>query len=158
MERAMISTKKSAIFTAVAAIFLLTGCAGFNKLTPGSNLSGFNFKGQTKSDLSEKSRTQALIESGVEYLESGDFVKAQQVFNVGLKFDIQSVPLHFFNALTYHLKYEKGDPESFKLAEAGYQTAIGLDPTMDLAHLQLGRLYISSKRYNKYTLNKGAIS
>lgn len=149
----MISTKKSAIFTAVAAIFLLTGCAGFNKLTPGSNLSGFNFKGQTKSDLSEKSRTQALIESGVEYLESGDFVKAQQVFNVGLKFDIQSVPLHFFNALTYHLKYEKGDPESFKLAEAGYQTAIGLDPTMDLAHLQLGRLYISSKRYNDAKLS-----
>mgnify|MGYP000376112429 CR=1 FL=1 len=94
-----------------------------------------------------KSRSQVLAESGLEYLRQGDHEKAQQVFNTALKFDIKSVPLHFFNALNYHLKHEKGDPESFKLAEAGYRTAVLLDPTMEIAHMQLGRLYLSVGRY-----------
>lgn len=107
---------------------------------------------RTEGDAESKprqTRTQALTESGLNYLRQGDYAKAQQVFNTALKFDIKSVPLHFFNALTYHLKHEAGDPESFKLAEAGYKTAASLDPTMDLAHLQLGRLYLSVNRYNE---------
>lgn len=114
-----------------------------------SKWNGFNPSEGAVADKSEKTRTQALAESGLDYLRQGDFEKAQQVFNTALKFDMKSVPLHFFNALTYQLKHEKGDPESFKLAEAGYRTAILLDPTMDLAHQQLGKLYLSVNRYTE---------
>ena len=93
------------------------------------------------------SRTQALMRAGAEYLEKGELENAQTVFNTALKFDLRNAPLHFFNALTYQLKYEKGDADSYALAEAGYRTAIGLDTSLDVAHLQLGRLYMSSKKF-----------
>ena len=92
-------------------------------------------------------RTQALLQSGVEYLQKGEIEKAQAVFNTGLKFDLNNPALHFFNAYTYQLKFEKGDADSFVTAEAGYKTAIGLDPTLDLAYMQLGKLYLSSGNY-----------
>lgn len=92
-------------------------------------------------------RTQALLQSGVEYLQKGDIEKAQAVFNTGLKFDLNNPALHFFNAYTYQLKFEKGDADSFVTSEAGYKTAIGLDPTIDLAYLQLGKLYLSSGNF-----------
>ena len=63
------------------------------------------------------------------------------------KLGYKNAPLHFFNALTYQLRYEKGDAEGYALAEAGYKTAIGLDSSLDVAHLQLGRLYMSSKKF-----------
>jgi tetratricopeptide (TPR) repeat protein len=102
-----------------------------------------------KAETTEPSRTQALMRAGAEYLEKGELENAQTVFNTALKFDLKNAPLHFFNALTYQLKYEKGDAESFALAEAGYRTAIGLDTSLDVAHLQLGRLYMSSKKFTE---------
>ncbi len=144
--------KRSALAGAVAATCLLAGCASFNGLG-GVDLRSAKASGPEENarDASggklRKSRSQVLAESGLEYLRQGDHDKAQQVFNTALKFDIKSVPLHFFNALNYHLKHEKGDPESFKLAEAGYRTAVLLDPTMEIAHMQLGRLYLSVGRY-----------
>ena len=100
-----------------------------------------------KAEATEASRTQALMRAGAEYLEKGDLENAQTVFNTALKFDLRNAPLHFFNALTYQLKYEKGDADSYALADAGYRTAIGLDTSLDVAHLQLGRLYMSSKKF-----------
>jgi tetratricopeptide (TPR) repeat protein len=64
-----------------------------------------------------------------------------------LKFDLNSAALHFFNAFAYQLKYEKGEMDSFAAAEAGYRTAIGLDATLDVAYVQLGKLYMSSANY-----------
>jgi tetratricopeptide (TPR) repeat protein len=89
------------------------------------------------------------MRAGAEYLEKGELENAQTVFNTALKFDLKNAPLHFFNALTYQLKYEKGDADSYALAEAGYRTAIGLDTSLDVAHLQLGRLYMSSKKFTE---------
>jgi len=102
-----------------------------------------------KAEATEASRTQALMRAGAEYLEKGELENAQTVFNTALKFDLRNAPLHFFNALTYQLKYEKGEAESYALAEAGYKTAVGLDTTLDVAHLQLGRLYMSSKKFTE---------
>jgi tetratricopeptide (TPR) repeat protein len=80
-------------------------------------------------------------------LQKGEIDKAQAVFNTGLKFDLNSAALHFFNAFAYQLKYEKGEMDSFASAEAGYRTAIGLDATLDVAYVQLGKLYMSSANY-----------
>ena len=106
-----------------------------------------NWNEPTVSDDVALSRSQTLLRTGANYLQSGQLDNAQKIFNSGLKFDIKSAPMHFFNALTYQLKYEKGDADSYTLAEVGYSTAINLDPTLDIAHLQLGRLYMGAKNY-----------
>ena len=106
-----------------------------------------NWNEPTVSDDVALSRSQTLLRTGANYLQNGELDKAQKIFNSGLKFDIKSAPMHFFNALTYQLKYEKGDADSYALAEVGYRTAINLDPTLDIAHLQLGRLYMGAKNY-----------
>ena len=116
-------------------ILCLAGCASFN--------SGL----VSKSQQAEPTRTQQLLKAGAEYLQKDEIDKAQAVFNTGLKFDLNNAALHFLNAFTYQLKYEKGDMDSFAAAEAGYKTAIGLDSTLDIAYLQLGKLYMSSTNY-----------
>ena len=132
-------TKFNMLLLAVA----MTGCSSMSGKSSTSFWDGFGKKAET----TEPSRTQALMRAGAEYLEKGELENAQTVFNTALKFDLKNAPLHFFNALTYQLKYEKGDAESYALAEAGYRTAIGLDTSLDVAHLQLGRLYMSSKKF-----------
>lgn len=137
------------LYTAAVLTCLLVGCANGPERVSGLG-EGF---GQQPSVMtspgSNKTRSQALAESGIEYLQQGQLEKAQQVFNTALKFDIKSVPLHFLNAMTYQLKHEKGDPESFKLAEAGYKMVIKLDPTVDMAFNQLGKLYLSVNRFTE---------
>ena len=123
----------------------MTGCSSMSGKSSTSFWDGFG----KKAEATEPSRTQALMRAGAEYLEKGELENAQTVFNTALKFDLKNAPLHFFNALTYQLKYEKGDAESYALAEAGYRTAIGLDTSLDVAHLQLGRLYMSSKKFTE---------
>ena len=134
-------TKFNMLLLAVA----MTGCSSMSGKSSTSFWDGFGKKAET----TELSRTQALMRAGAEYLEKGDLDNAQSVFNTALKFDLKNAPLHFFNALTYQLKYEKGDADSYALAEAGYKTAVGLDSTLDVAHLQLGRLYMSSKKFTE---------
>ena len=123
----------------------MTGCSSMSGKSSTSFWDGFG----KKAEATEPSRTQALMRAGAEYLEKGELENAQTVFNTALKFDLKNAPLHFFNALTYQLKYEKGDADSYALAEAGYRTAIGLDTSLDVAHLQLGRLYMSSKKFTE---------
>ena len=132
-------TKFNMLLLAVA----MTGCSSMSGKSTSSIWDGFG----KKAEKSEPSRAQALMRAGAEYLEKGELENAQSVFNSALKFDLRNAPLHFFNALTYQLKYEKGDAESYALAEAGYKTAVGLDSSLDVAHLQLGRLYMSSQKY-----------
>ena len=134
-------TKFNMLLLAVA----MTGCSSMSGKSSTSFWDGFG----KKAEATEPSRTQALMRAGAEYLEKGELENAQTVFNTALKFDLRNAPLHFFNALTYQLKYEKGDAESYALAEAGYRTAIGLDTSLDVAHLQLGRLYMSSKKFTE---------
>jgi tetratricopeptide (TPR) repeat protein len=134
--------KKKVPITLLAAI-LVCGCQ--------STKNNIGYAGSKNSKIysqeADINRSQALLKSGVEYLQKGEIDKAQAVFNTGLKFDLNNPALHFFNAYTYQLKFEKGDADSFVTAEAGYKTAIGLDPTLDLAYVQLGKLYLTSGNY-----------
>ena len=136
---------KIAKLTMLLLAVAMTGCSSMSGKSSTSFWDGFG----KKAEATEPSRTQALMRAGAEYLEKGELENAQTVFNTALKFDLKNAPLHFFNALTYQLKYEKGDAESYALAEAGYRTAIGLDTSLDVAHLQLGRLYMSSKKFTE---------
>lgn len=139
--------QRTTLACAALATCFLAGCGSFGGSSSAAKWGGLAEAELDASGKPRQTRSQVLAESGLGYLRQGDFDKAQQVFNTALKFDIKSVPLHFFNALNYQLKHERGDPESFKLAEAGYKTVALLDPTMDLAYLQLGKLYLSASRF-----------
>lgn len=137
---------KSPSLSAICLSLLVSGCSSIH--------GDFGFGSFIKdlgnqSQQSEPTRTQSLLKAGAEYLQKGEIDKAQAVFNTGLKFDINSAALHFFNAFAYQLKYEKGEMDSFAAAEAGYKTAIGLDSTLDVAYVQLGKLYMSSANYTE---------
>ena len=131
--------KQSSILVLCLSV-LLSGCASVKNGFGSSN-------SINKYQQIDINKSQELLKSGVEYLQKGEIDKAQAVFNTGLKFDLNNPALHFFNAYTYQLKFEKGDADSFATAEAGFKTAIGLDSTLDVAYMQLGKLYLSSGNY-----------
>ena len=131
--------KQSSILVLCLSV-LLSGCASVKNGFGSSN-------SINKYQQIDINKSQELLKSGVEYLQKGEIDKAQAVFNTGLKFDLNNPALHFFNAYTYQLKLEKGDADSFATAEAGFKTAIGLDSTLDVAYMQLGKLYLSSGNY-----------
>jgi len=135
---------KSRSLSALCLAISISGCSSINGDLGISNL--LKDLGN-KSQQAEPSRTQVLLKAGAEYLQNGEIDKAQAVFNTGLKFDLNNAALHFFNAFAYQLKFEKGEIDAFANAEAGYKTAIGLDSTLDVAYLQLGRLYTSNTKY-----------
>jgi Tfp pilus assembly protein PilF len=134
-----------ALLTPLMCSLFLAGCQSFKN---GSGLADSRNSNINKQEA-DNNRSQALLKSGVEYLQKGDIPKAQSVFNTGLKFDLNNPALHFFNAYAYQLKFEKGDADSFVTAEAGFKTAISLDPTLDLAYTQLGKLYLSSGNFEE---------
>jgi tetratricopeptide (TPR) repeat protein len=135
---------KSHSLSALCLAMLVSGCSSINgDFGFGSFIKDLG----NKTSHAEPTRTQELLKAGAEYLQKGEIDKAQAVFNTGLKFDLNSAALHFFNAFAYQLKYEKGEMDSFAGAEAGYRAAIGLDATLDVAYVQLGKLYMSSANY-----------
>ena len=135
---------KSHTISAVCLALSISGCSSINGELGLSNLlKDFG----NKSQQAEPTRTQVLLKAGAEYLQNGEIDKAQSVFNTGLKFDLNNAALHFFNAFAYQLKFENGEIDAFANAEAGYKTAISLDSTLDVAYLQLGRLYTSNTKY-----------
>ena len=135
---------KSRSLSALCLAISISGCSSINGDLGISNL--LKDLGN-KSQQAEPSRTQVLLKAGAEYLQKGEVDKAQAVFNTGLKFDLNNAALHFFNAFAYQLKFENGEIDAFANAEAGYKTAISLDSTLDVAYLQLGRLYTSNTKY-----------
>ena len=135
---------KSRSLSALCLAISISGCSSINGDLGISNL--LKDLGN-KSQQAEPSRTQVLLKAGAEYLQKGEVEKAQAVFNTGLKFDLNNAALHFFNAFAYQLKFENGEIDAFANAEAGYKTAISLDSTLDVAYLQLGRLYTSNTKY-----------
>ena len=135
---------KSHTISAVCLALSISGCSSINGELGLSNLlKDFG----NKSQQAEPTRTQVLLKAGAEYLQKGEVEKAQAVFNTSLKFDLNNAALHFFNAFAYQLKFENGEIDAFANAEAGYKTAISLDSTLDVAYLQLGRLYTSNTKY-----------
>jgi tetratricopeptide (TPR) repeat protein len=135
---------KSHSLSAICLAISISGCSSINGDFGFANLLK---DAGNKSQQAEPTRTQVLLKAGAEYLQKGEVDKAQAVFNTGLKFDLNNAALHFFNAFAYQLKFEKGEIDAFASAEAGYKTALSLDSTLDVAYLQLGRLYTSNTKF-----------
>jgi tetratricopeptide (TPR) repeat protein len=128
----------------ICLVFVVSGCSSL----PGDvGIAGYSTERGNNFKQAEPTRTQLFLKAGAEYLQKGEIDKAQSVFNTGLKFDLNNAALHFFNAFAYQLKFENGDIDAFANAEAGFKTSLALDATLNIAYLQLGRLYMSSTKY-----------
>lgn len=99
-------------------------------------------------------RTQVLVRGGIKSLALGEYEQAKKTFNTALSFDIDNGVLHFFNAFTYHQLFLRGESNNIELAEIGYKVASMKEPALtSISALQLGRLYLDTKRYAQAELN-----
>jgi len=99
-------------------------------------------------------RTQVLLRGGVKYLATGEYDQAKQIFNTALSFDVDNGLLHFFNAFTYHQLFLRGESDHTELAEIGYKVASVKEPALaSISALQLGRLYLDTKRFEEAEIN-----
>ena len=80
------------------------------------------------------------VKAGITALAAGDYEKANTHFSEALRYEPTNGPFHFLNALTYHLRAERGDTSQMEFAEVGYQMALQFDPRQPWAAHQLGRL------------------
>ncbi len=99
-------------------------------------------------------RTQVLLRGGIKYLANGEYDQAKKIFNTALSFDVDNGLLHFFNAFTYHQLFLRGESDNIELAEIGYKVASVKEPALaSVSALQLGRLYLDTKRYEEAEIN-----
>lgn len=89
-----------------------------------------------------------VAEEGLKYLRDGDSEKAVRLFNAAIKFDGENGTYHLLAGIAYHLEYRKtSTPEMRDNAEIGYKLAAKFNPGDARATVQLGRLFLDSKRY-----------
>ena len=99
-------------------------------------------------------RTQVLLRGGIKHLASGEYDQAKKIFNTALSFDVDNGLLHFFNAFTYHQLFLRGESDHIELAEIGYKVASLKEPALaSISALQLGRLYLDTKRFEEAEIN-----
>ena len=99
-------------------------------------------------------RTQVLLRGGIKHLASGEYDQAKKIFNTALSFDVDNGLLHFFNAFTYHQLFLRGESDHIELAEIGYKVASVKEPALaSISALQLGRLYLDTKRFEEAEIN-----
>lgn len=99
-------------------------------------------------------RTQVLLRGGIKHLASGEYDQAKKIFNTALSFDVDNGLLHFFNAFTYHQLFLRGESDHIELAEIGYKVASVKEPALaSISLLQLGRLYLDTKRFEEAEIN-----
>jgi len=95
-----------------------------------------------------------LAAEGIRALDARQYAKANDLFNLALKVDINNSQLHFLNALAYHLRGLGGEGKLYGLAQQGYERAIQFDGSNAVARHQLGLLYMDRR---EYTLAVGAL-
>lgn len=131
----------------LAALLLVNACTSLkNTLTQGADYASA-INAQRSAPATTEQRSSLLIQSGLEYLRAHDLHRASTTFNAAIKTDPENAVLHFLNGLTYQLRLEEGDKDSYSLAETGYRVAAALDPSMSSTQLQLGHLYLRGKSY-----------
>src|SRR5690606_16189614 len=78
-------------------------------------------------------------------LDAGTYEKANRLFNLALKTDINNSYLHFLNAYAYHLRGLGGEGSLYALAQQGYEQALQFDPGNVAARQYLGLLYLDRR-------------
>lgn len=133
--------RRLAVAAILLGVFCLGGCATLDSTTPnGSTATG------AKKAISP---TEKLTKESVAALRAGRSGEAVTKLNRALSLDPSRAELHLLTGLAYHLDYLHGNYLARDLAETGYITASQLDAGLAEAHLQLGRLYLDTKRFSR---------
>jgi general secretion pathway protein D len=90
-----------------------------------------------------------LAAEGIRALDARQYAKANDLFNLALKVDINNSQLHFLNALAYHLRGLGGEGKLYGLAQQGYEQAIQFDGSNAMARHQLGLLFMDRREYQQ---------
>lgn len=133
--------RRLAVTAILLGAFCLGGCATLGSTT----LNGFTSIG-AKEVISP---TEKLTKESVDALRAGRSVEAVTKLNRALSLNPARAELHLLTGLAYHLDYLHGNYLARDLAETGYITASQLDAGLAEAHLQLGRLYLDTKRFSR---------
>jgi len=160
-----ISRARPELLRAVATLALagaLTGCATTGTAVqtgkPNSSaaagndgavatVDGSSTNGPTSLNPSNSVDSKRIAEEGLKYLRDGDSEKAVRLFNAALKFESENGTYHLLAGLAYHLEFRKtSTPEMRDNAEIGYKLAAKFNPGDIRATVQLGRLFLDSKR------------
>jgi tetratricopeptide (TPR) repeat protein len=160
-----VSRARPELLRAVATLALaaaLTGCATTRTAVqtgkPNSSaaaategavaaVDGSSSSGPTSLNPSNSVDSKRVAEEGLKYLREGDSEKAVRLFNAALKFDSENGTYHLLAGFAYHLEFRKtSTPEMRDNAEIGYKLAAKFNPGDIRATVQLGRLFLDSKR------------
>ncbi len=108
---------------------------------------GSSSSGPTSLNPSNSVNSKRVAEEGLKYLRDGDSEKAVRLFNAALKFESENGTYHLLAGFAYHLEFRKtSTPEMRDNAEIGYKLAAKFNPGDIRATVQLGRLFLDSKR------------
>lgn len=91
--------------------------------------------------------TRQVAAEGLKALDAGEYEKANRLFNLALKTDINNSYLHFLNGYAYHLRGLGGESKLYALAQQGYEQALHFDPSNVAARQYLGLLYLDRRDY-----------
>jgi general secretion pathway protein D len=94
------------------------------------------------------SASRQLAAEGIRALDKQEYVKANDLFNLALKTDINNSYIHFLNGLTYHFRGLNGEATLYSLAQQGYNLAIQFDGSNAIARRYLGLLYMDRRDYS----------
>lgn len=136
--------RRLAVAVILLGAFCLGGCATLGSTAPnGSTATGVK---EVKGAISPADK---LTRESVDALRTGRSGEAVTKLNRALSLNPARAELHLLTGLAYHLDYLHGNYLARDLAETGYITASQLDVGLAEAHLQLGRLYLDTKRFSR---------
>lgn len=81
-----------------------------------------------------------LAAEGIKALDTKDYRKASDLFNLAVKTEITNSYLHFLNGVAYQLRGINGESNLLPLAEQGFEMAVRFDNSNWLAHYYSGLL------------------
>ena len=136
--------------TAVVAILALNACKKDNYKANNVQANADEIT-DIHAYLAEKTtdKDKVLVNKGMKAVLDGDLQTASKTFSMLLVDSPLDAHLHTLNALTYQLMAEKGEITKLELAQAGYEQALKIDPHINIAALQLGRIFAKKKDYVK---------
>lgn len=128
-------------------LFALSGCAKNSEVAQISkSVCSYNCKTESNSSIISADAV-PLYNKSIRSALDGNLPEAGNLINKALSIEPEDSSLHLWNAIIYHLKWLKGDPSKYKLAESGYLMALKFDPNNLKAALRLSLLYFHNKRY-----------
>ncbi len=96
---------------------------------------------------SANTASRQLATEGIKAMDARQYQKANDLFNLALKVDINNSYLHFLNGLAYHMRGLNGEGALFGMAQQGYEQAIQFDESNVAARHQLGLLFMDRRDY-----------